>query len=328
MNRPLPRILRVAVPILVTLSILPLQHAGAQGVTCSTAAMSDLNFGAIDPVRSNGSTATANFIYDCRNDTNQPATICFSISDSSGDLANHRLKGSGHELQYRIYQDAARTTIWGTVWGGSGTPARTLAVAAGAHVSGTLPLHAAIPSGQDAVPGPYSTSYVGNGTLINYRAGNGGACSAGDPAVGQVSIFPFHVSANVLKSCLVTAGPAADVSLGTVSADAINTAANGRIAVTCSQSTPYVIGLHPSNGSATGSGTMSATTGGADRVPYQLYQDPGMRLEWGHVDGPAGNGVGGTGTGRPQSHTVYVRAPSADYRPGRYSDTVTVMVSY
>lgn len=314
--------------LLAILWLLPLRPATAQAVRCDTAAMSELSFGSVDLVRASGFATTASLTYSCRNDTPQPVTICLNIGDPYGSFADRRLRQGSNDLRFQIYQDAARTMVWGTVWGGPATPPKTLVVAAGARVSGTLPIHAAILPGQDAVPGPYSASYAGNGTLINYRTGSSGACSTGDPVVGQASIFPFHVSANVVKACLVTAGPAADVNLGTVSADAINTAANGRIAVTCSQSTPYVIGLHPSNGSATGSGTMSATTGSADRVPYQLYQDPGMRLEWGHADGPAGNGVGGTGTGRPQSHTVYVRAPSADYRPGRYSDTVTVIVSY
>lgn len=41
-----------------------------------------------------------------------------------------------------------------------------------------------------------------------------------------------------------------------------------------------------------------------------------------------GNGVAGKGDGTNKLHTVHVIVPSADVKPGSYSDTVTINVNY
>ncbi|MBS0318409.1 MAG: spore coat protein U domain-containing protein, partial [Proteobacteria bacterium] len=41
-----------------------------------------------------------------------------------------------------------------------------------------------------------------------------------------------------------------------------------------------------------------------------------------------GNGVTGTGTGIAQSIPVYAKAPTADFQPDIYTDTVVVTVNY
>jgi len=144
----------------------------------------------------------------------------------------------------------------------------------------------------------------------------------------------FDVRMTVLKSCTVTAGSSSDIDLGSVDATAIDTSNSNTISVNCSKTTPYFIGLMPSaanGGNANGAGSMaSATAGNTDTIPYQLHQDSATGAIWGNTatTTDAGNGVEGIGSGLAQSFTVYAVAPSANFTPDSYLDTVTVNVNY
>jgi len=141
----------------------------------------------------------------------------------------------------------------------------------------------------------------------------------------------FQVSITIQKACTVTAGAPSNISLGTVAATATNVAGNNTISVNCSKTTPYYIGLAPSNASTTGAGQMSGTGANADKVGYQLRSTAGTSgAVWGNTatTTSVGNGVAGTGTGAAQTHTVYVTAPSANFTPDTYTDVVTVNVNY
>ena len=68
------------------------------------------------------------------------------------------------------------------------------------------------------------------------------------------------------------------------------------------------------------------TSGGAT-VTYSLYSDSGHSTVWGNTIGS--DTVTGTGSGSPQSFTVYGRVPpQATAAPGTYNDTITVTVTY
>lgn len=179
-----------------------------------------------------------------------------------------------------------------------------------------------------AIPGSYTQVYQNGDTAVTINDVQGSTAPAGCDSAQTGNYFPFTVSAAVVKRCLVNA--ATDIDLNTVSASATNISGNGNISITCSNTTPYNVGLLPSNGHTGGTGAMSGTGGNTDKVPYQLYQNAGYSTVWGNTAtaSSTGNGIAGTGTGAARSHTVYVRAPSADYTPGSYSDTVTVNVNY
>jgi spore coat protein U-like protein len=88
----------------------------------------------------------------------------------------------------------------------------------------------------------------------------------------------------------------------------------------------YNIGLD----AGTGSGATVATrklTSGSNTINYMLYCDSGRSIVWGNTVGT--NTVSGTGSGDPQSYTVYGRVP-AQTTPaaGTYNDTITVTVTY
>jgi spore coat protein U-like protein len=155
---------------------------------------------------------------------------------------------------------------------------------------------------------------------------------AADPATAT-----FQVLIIIQKACTVTAGTASNINLGTVAATAVNTTGNNTISVNCSLTTPYYVGLAPSaanGGNTTGGGNMISTTAPAvntNKVPYQLSSTPGPSgTPWGNTatTTTVGNGVAGTGTGLAQLLTVYATAPSADFEPDSYADTVTVNVNF
>lgn len=142
----------------------------------------------------------------------------------------------------------------------------------------------------------------------------------------------FQVRITILKSCSVTAGAASDINLGSVLSTATDTSGTSNISVACSRNTPYYIGLTPSNSNTTGAGVMATSTSAThgDTVPYQLHSVSATGPVWGNTatETAVGNGVGGTGSGAAQSIPVYAVAPSANYTPDSYADTVTVTVHY
>lgn len=141
----------------------------------------------------------------------------------------------------------------------------------------------------------------------------------------------FQVTMTVQAACTVTAGAPSNIALGTVASTATNVAGNNTIAVNCSKSTPYYIGLAPSNANTAGAGTMAGTGANTDKIAYQLRSTAGTSgTVWGNTATATsvGNGIAGTGTGASQSHTVYVTVPSANFTPDTYTDVVTVNVNY
>lgn len=155
------------------------------------------------------------------------------------------------------------------------------------------------------------------------------AALASDAALAQQVVSDtFEVRITIEAACVVTAGAASDIDLGTVPATATDVTGTSDILVNCSNTTPYFIGLAPSNGDANGAGEM---LGASDSVPYQLSSTPGPSgTIWGNTatSTAVGNGVAGTGTGADQPIPVYVTVPSANFIPGDYVDTVTVNVNF
>ncbi|CAN7326393.1 spore coat U domain-containing protein [Variovorax paradoxus] len=139
----------------------------------------------------------------------------------------------------------------------------------------------------------------------------------------------FQVLITVAKACSVVAGAGSKIDFGTVDSSATGLSGTSNISVTCSKTTPYNIGLLPSNNNTTGAGVMSPASG-SDTVAYQLRSVSATGSVWGSTatSTAVGNGVAGTGTGAAQTIPVYATVASANVTPGAYSDTVTVQVNY
>ena len=132
------------------------------------------------------------------------------------------------------------------------------------------------------------------------------------------------VQMTITATCLVNSASA--LNFGTQGVLATNVDQTSTVQVTCTNTTPYNIGLN----AGTGAGATVATrkmTSGANTVNYTLYRNSTRTTLWGNTVGT--DTVAATGNGAAQSYTVYGRVPpQAAPAPGTYTDTITVTVTY
>jgi spore coat protein U-like protein len=133
----------------------------------------------------------------------------------------------------------------------------------------------------------------------------------------------FQVQINIQASCTVVSATAMDFgTVGVLSAAVTQTSS---IAIQCTASTPYDVGL--SQGLNGGSVLTRQMSGGGGQIGYSLYRDAARTLNWGETLGA--DTVSGTGNGAAQTYTVYGRVPAQTTpSPGLYTDTITVTVTY
>ena len=302
--------------------------ARAGPVTCA-GSFTSLAFGNVNPASSQ-TDATATLSYTCTNTGTSDHYIaaCFRIGIGPVDLANadprRMLAGSGQYLQFQIYQDAARTTAWGSSSGTAGDELYVQVLApANGSAPGTATVYGRVLPGQlTAVPGSYSEVLSSNALNVV----DGGSKFPKDCKGGSTSgssLGSLTVNATVTNPCTITANT---LSFGTTGLLTAATTTTSTIAVQCPNTTPYAIGLDAglNGGGNVNARTMSLAT---DSIGYQLYSDSGRSTVWGNTVGT--NTVAGTGNGSTQNWTVYGKVPTQTTpTPGNYSDTVTVYVYY
>jgi spore coat protein U-like protein len=134
----------------------------------------------------------------------------------------------------------------------------------------------------------------------------------------------FAVQLTVTSSCVINSAATLDFgSQGVLTANVDNTST---LAVQCTDTTPYNIGLNAGNGNGA-TVAVRKMSNGAATVNYMLYSDAGRTSIWGNTIGT--NTVAGTGNGASQSYTVYGRVPpQTTPAAAAYSDIITVTVTY
>ena len=155
-----------------------------------------------------------------------------------------------------------------------------------------------------------------------------GACAALLVAAGNARCGSASTTMNV--SLIITAGctiATAPLSFGTVQLLSAPVSATTTITPTCTNTTPYTVGIDQGAGSGA-TVTSRVMTGNtvSDTVTYTLYQDAGHSLVWGNTAGT--NTVAGTGNGAAQTITVYGKLAAQSGIPDTYADVVNVTVSY
>lgn len=138
----------------------------------------------------------------------------------------------------------------------------------------------------------------------------------------------FQVQITLVASCAITAN---NLNFGS-GVGLLTGAVNGSttLSVTCSNSTPYTVGLDGGtvSGSTVANRLMAGTSAGntATTLQFQLYSDSGRATLWGNS---SGSWVSGTGNGAAQSLTVYGQVPvQTTPKPDTYQTTVTATVTY
>ncbi|MFJ2975932.1 spore coat protein U domain-containing protein [Kluyvera sp. NPDC087067] len=321
--------LRVLI-VLVGICFFP---AKSYAVNCSVTTVSTVAFGAVDPFATSDKITTVTFNYTCSKvvgDLLGGYTLCFNLGAPGGNtIATRKMTTSGGSLNYQLYYKNAGGTsvVWGNQDAGNGTfPMVNINLLDITTVSGSIVMEARVPSGQTtALPGNYIDTYTAATAYVTIN----GALLAPPNSCGATVLqgIPFVVNANIDKQCNI--GLANNVSLGSVPSTSTNITGNNYFTMTCTNTTAYTVGLSPSNNNTAGSGVMKSKNNAAtntDLVPYQLNSTAGLSgTPWGSL---TANTVAGTGTGLAVNRTVYVVAPSANYQPDDYVDTVTINVTY
>ena len=193
----------------------------------------------------------------------------------------------GVTLSYLLFQDAARTTNWGN------TTTTELTGSGNTNIT----VYGQITAGQFIAPGTYTDTITSATTT-------------------------FTVTAVVQATCTISANP---LSFGTYSGLLINSTST--ISVTCTNTTPYNVGLNA--GTTTGSTVTnrSMISPAATLLGYKLFSNSVLTTNWGNTVGT--NTLAKTGTGAVQSLIVYGQIPAGEYvKPGSYTDTITATITY
>jgi spore coat protein U-like protein len=103
--------------------------------------------------------------------------------------------------------------------------------------------------------------------------------------------------------------------------------ATSTISLTCTNSTPYNVGLNAGTGSGASVINRRVTGAGGVQLVYALYSDAGHTVNWGNTVGS--DTVARTGNGSAQVLTVYGRVGAGGFvTPGSYTDTIIATVTY
>ncbi len=136
----------------------------------------------------------------------------------------------------------------------------------------------------------------------------------------------FDVSMRIIADCVISAN---GIDFGQTQG-VLNQSVTGNssINVTCTNTTPYNIGLNAGTGTGSSGTTryLSGTGANTGTVRFNLYQAPGSG-QWGNTQGT--DTVGGTGNGTQQTLTVYGEIPAqATPAPDAYKSTITATVYF
>lgn len=132
------------------------------------------------------------------------------------------------------------------------------------------------------------------------------------------------VTMTITAGCTVSA---TSVAFGTQSVLAAATAASGTLGVTCTNSTPYSVGLDAGGGAGATVAVRKMTGPASAIINYALFQNPALTTPFGNTVGT--NTAAGTGNGVSQTITVYGQVPvQSSPAPGAYADVVNVTVTF
>lgn len=319
--------------------------AQAQTMSCTATPAPNLNFGSVNMLQGTPAPTSSTFTYTCNGNKLSNKSyfmLCFSVGSGSGggSYSPRFLQLSGdatnsNKLQFRIYQDSARTVIWGTMNDiASGYPVALGPFYADNQTTptytGPLTLYSSVaPLQNTALKGDYGSDFMGNAgaaitwkTLTNAGAVTPSMCS-GTTGVGT---FDFTVKATVANQCYATTS---DLNFGSVSSVAAGPiTGTSTINVQCTNGTPYQVGLNNGSNSTGGTNRSMKDPATARLVRYDLYRDSARSVRWGNAkDVDTLNNQTGSGIYKPI--TVYGQAyPDSLVAVGNYSDTVSVTLYF
>lgn len=278
------------------LSVVLLAPLTSRGAVC-TASANQLQFGTYSGAQL---TPTTTLATNCPASVNSYTVGLMTGTGSGATTTTRKLTGpSGATLNYQIFQNSTHTSNWGdTVL----TDTVTEASNTGSNRNPTA--FALMGAGQAPTPGSYTDTMT-----IQIESSLG------------IQTGTFTVTATVQASCTLSATP---LAFGSYSGSLI--AVQSSIMVTCTNTTPYNVGLN--QGTATGAtvSNRSMTGPSSNLLGYQIHQTSGI-TNWGNTVGT--DTKSGTGNGLAQSLTVFGSLTAGqNVLPGSYADTITATVTY
>ena len=323
----------LVIPVILWLSI-----NNAQADTTCTASMSTntVNISnTITPTNANNAEITATLNYSCTNNTESSkyVSVCLGVGNNdNGTSLNPRYLTASNNAKLAFAMTLPDGSFWGEDNDSVYQPPPFFIASNATFTDSVVIKFALLPGFGNtlAMQGVYSNDFSGNHTILTYQSTADSTPIGCETESYQQSQFPFKVQATVVNACKINA--TSNIILGShpASATSFTGSNNSAIDMTCTNGSPYNIGLAPSNGNINGQGVMIDTESGTHQLPYQLFSNPTDTI-WGNNGNTYDtltNGLLGKGSGTVQLHTVYVTVPNADVKPASYSDTVTVNVNY
>jgi spore coat protein U-like protein len=328
MKRKFLHILLYGLALTFAPGMLAILSAPAQAALSCTFSITNVNFGTIDLTTNTIIDATASLSANCSGGLPLVSVrICPNINAGSGGVASsgdprHALNGAT-ALNYNLFQDSARTTVWGSyLWSSSPTPP-TIDLALNGSGSGSLTatIYARIYATQQTLaPGTYTSIFSGTQTQIAYAQSGVLTCAL----IGSTNATSasFTVMATYSSVCHLAS---TNLNFGSAGVLTASVTATSTVTATCSSTTPYTVGLSGGNVNATDP-TQRKMANGSAQLTYGLYQDSAHNVPWGNT---TSNWEGGTGSGLSQSLTVHGLVPvQTTPAPGTYTDTIVATVTY
>jgi spore coat protein U-like protein len=324
---------------LLVLACLLLGPRPAHAQSCSATSPNLAFPTTVNPISGTSYTTTASMTVTCGGFLlGGNVLVCLSIGSGSTNtsLVPRAMSSSTSTMSYNIYSDPAYSVVWGNNVSTSpqmvATSVSTGALGGSNHVN--LTVYSSLgPSLNTAAPGSYSESFSGsNASLLWYNYSLLGSNTCANPGISLSSgsaNFPFTVTATALANCTIATPGTLNFGSKGVIASALS--ASTSVSVTCTNTTPYDIGLDAGQGSgattALGGRKMTGAAHGGS-VAYSLCRDSGCTQSWGTAIGTDTSHQ--IGTGSAQSWTIYgkVAAPTTQPLPDTYNDSVLASVTY
>lgn len=316
----------VALVLLIAMAAVTTRAGDAAAAGSCAFSVGTLNFGTVDLTANTTFDTAVDFEVSCQDGTpGQDVQVCVNLGTGSGGAnganAPRYLTRSGSLLGYNVFSDASRSTVWGSYTGGGSPREVLLTLDANGNASQSGTMYGRIYAGQQTPPTGTYTSTFGGGApqaFLAWSEYTGGSCAA--LGTSNETAFSFMASASYPASCTVSAST---MDFGTMTDVQTAVDSSAALSATCSASTPYAISLGDGL-NATGP-MQRAMIHGGQQLAYGLYQDSARLAAW----GAGGNAMAATGSGLPQSQTIFGRIPAqVTPPPGIYQDTVVVTVSY
>ncbi len=150
------------------------------------------------------------------------------------------------------------------------------------------------------------------------------ASASGTPASAGQATNTLPATVNVASGCALTTRPLTFVAPSATAAVLLD--ATSDLTVTCTPDTEYAIAIDRGQNSTLLNRRMVSTSTGT-HVVYDVFRDPLRLLMWGNTALTDVNG--NSGTGAPQSITIYGRVPAAALiAAGDYRDLLTVALNF